>query len=198
MPHARGITVDVLAPFSRQTFLNCHAHLTTPVDTRREINVIMTSKRRRFDVIMTLSLRRVPVGVRCTWITSSYVRYISHQRTLQKRMFERDLVLGNIIDDLCRTARIQYIGCIPLLEHVVDSGWKYHIHMNCFKTDNTSVLNVTSWHWKGKTLPEQRWRWSHWHIHLHISHLYIHLHISRHYYNVLMTSNRRRDVVLTS
>ena len=32
-----------------------------PADTRRNNNVIMTSKRRRFDVIMTL-LRRVPVG----------------------------------------------------------------------------------------------------------------------------------------
>ena len=38
------------------------ARLSNPVDTRRNNNVILTSKRRRFDVKMTLLLRRVPVG----------------------------------------------------------------------------------------------------------------------------------------
>ena len=37
-------------------------HMQAPSGQRRNNNVIMTSKRRRFDVIMTLLLRIVPVG----------------------------------------------------------------------------------------------------------------------------------------
>ena len=56
----------------------------TPADTRRNSNVIMMSKRRRFDVIMTLLLRRVPVATFCRingqclmgrWLFVNTVRY---------------------------------------------------------------------------------------------------------------------------
>ena len=35
---------------------------TFPVGTWRNVNIIITSKRRRFDVVIVLLLRRVPVG----------------------------------------------------------------------------------------------------------------------------------------
>ena len=43
------------------TDLDCYFWMNIiPADTRRNNNVIITPKRRRFDVIMVLSLRRVP------------------------------------------------------------------------------------------------------------------------------------------
>ena len=49
--------------------------LGVPADTRRNNNVIMTSKRRRFDVMMTLLLRRVPVGI--FWFCMGYL-FVRH------------------------------------------------------------------------------------------------------------------------
>ena len=62
--HARHILPTMAIPMR---------YVTYPEDTRRNDNVIMTSKRRRFDVLMTLLLRRVFVGP-CTTHTRSPTR----------------------------------------------------------------------------------------------------------------------------
>ena len=57
-----GVIWKVLMTYGSLLWSNSH-----PVGTRRNNNVIMTSKGRRFDVIMTLLLRHVPAGILYTY-----------------------------------------------------------------------------------------------------------------------------------
>ena len=79
-PHDTWVPRSELISHSRSNSLI----IGIPVDTQRNNNVIMTSKRRRFDIIITLLLRRVPTGIYPTGSARGMFSWPYHRNTCGK------------------------------------------------------------------------------------------------------------------